>query len=324
MTPKKPLEAEQTSAFELLPPPKPFVRWAGGKRRIAHALIETFPNEFEPLRHKFFEPFVGGGALTFALGNIDGEIFVPGNSLLISDMNPDLINTYEVIRDSVEELIVKLKKLQRRIDDVNYYKIRAKIPVNNIDRAARFIYLNKTCYNGLWRVNRDGLFNVPFDKDKTENSSLFSQDNLYACSQRLKGASIQHQSFENAVESAKKGDLVYFDPPYIPLTPTSSFSAYSKEGFGEDDHHQLASVIHGLTQRGVFVLFSNSDTPLTRKIFKDHLILRREEMRRSISSDGTNRKNVFEILGMNYSHLHGSHMGNLKLITSPTDKKRIL
>ncbi len=324
MRPRKFLEAEQMSAFELLPPPRPFVRWAGGKRRLAYALIETFPTEFDPSRHKFFEPFVGGGALSFALGNIDDEIFVPGNNLLISDMNPDLINTYEVIRDSVEELIIKLKKLQKRIDDVNYYKIRAKIPENNIDRAARFIYLNKTCYNGLWRVNRDGLFNVPFDKDKTENSSLFSQDNLNACSQRLKGASIQHQSFENAVESAKQGDLVYFDPPYIPLTPTASFSAYSKEGFGEDDHRRLASVIHGLTQRGVFVLFSNSDTPLTREIFKDHLILRQKDMTRSISSDGTNRKNVFEILGMNYSHLHGSHMGTLKLISSPTNKKRIL
>ena len=324
MTPRKPLEAEQLSAFELLPPPKPFVRWAGGKRLIAQALIETFPTEFDPLRHKFFEPFVGGGALSFALGNIDGKIFVPGKNLFISDMNPDLINAYKVIRDSVGELIIELEILGQRINEDSYYQIRAEIPRDKVARAARFIYLNKTCYNGLWRVNRDGLFNVPFDKEKTENSSLFSQDNLYACSQRLNGASIQHQSFENAIESAKKGDLVYFDPPYIPLTPTSSFSAYSKEGFGEADHNQLASVIHGLTKKGVFVLFSNSDTPLTRQIFKDHLILRRKDMRRSISADGTNRKNVFEILGMNYSHLHGSHMGTLKLVSSPTDKKRIL
>ncbi len=324
MTQRKPLEVEQPSTFELLPPPKPFVRWAGGKRRIAQALIETFPKEFDPLRHKFFEPFVGGGALTFALGNNGGEIFVPGSNLSISDMNPDLIKTYKVIRDSVEELIMNLKKLQSRIDDVNYYKIRAGIPETDIKRAARFIYLNKTCYNGLWRVNRDGFFNVPFDKDKSENTSLFSQENLYACSDRLKGATIRHQSFEKAVQTAKKGDLVYFDPPYIPLTPTASFSAYSKEGFGEDDHHLLASVIHGLTKKGVFVLFSNSDTPLTRQIFKDHLILRRKNMRRSISADGTTRQDVSEILGMNYAHLHGSHMGSLKLISSPTDKKRIL
>ena len=324
MTQRKTLEVEQLIASELPPPPKPFVRWAGGKRRLTHALIETFPTEFDPLHHKFFEPFVGGGALSFALGNIDGEIFVPGKNLSISDMNPDLINAYKVIRDAVDELIIELEVLGKRIDEDNYYRIRAEIPKDKIARAARFIYLNKTCYNGLWRVNRAGLFNVPFDKDKTGKASLFSQENLYACSKRLKGASINHQSFQKAVEGSKKGDLVYFDPPYIPLTPTSSFSAYSKEGFGEDDHHQLASVIHGLTQRGVFVLFSNSDTPLTRKIFKDHLILRRKDMRRSISSDGTNRKNVFEILGMNYSHLHGSHMGTLKLISSPRNKKRIL
>lgn len=324
MTRREPLDVEQMSALELLPPPKPFVRWAGGKRSIAHALIETFPKEFDPLQHRFFEPFVGGGALSFALGNTDGEIFVPGDNLCISDMNPDLINTYIVIRDSVEELIINLKKLQSRIDDVNYYKIRAKIPDTDIERAARFIYLNKTCYNGLWRVNRDGLFNVPFDKDKSENTSLFIQDNLYACSERLEGATIEHQSFEKAVETAKTGDLVYFDPPYIPLTPTASFSAYSKEGFGEGDHHLLASIIHGLTQKGVFVLFSNSDTPLTHRIFRDHLILRRKDMRRSISADGTTRDDVSEILGMNYAHLLGSHVGTLKLVSSPTDKKRIL
>ena len=117
MTRREPSDVEQMSAFEMLRPPKPFVRWAGGKRRIAHALIETFPKEFDPLQHRFFEPFVGGGALSFALGNIDGEIFVPGDNLSISDMNPDLINTYIVIRDSVEELIINLKKLQKRIDD---------------------------------------------------------------------------------------------------------------------------------------------------------------------------------------------------------------
>jgi DNA adenine methylase len=287
-------------------------------------LIETFPIEFNPLRHRFFEPFVGGGALTFALGNSDLETHVPGKNLTISDMNPELIKTYKVVRDSVSELIKELKILEKKVDAKNYYRIRENIPDDDISRAARFIYLNKTCYNGLWRVNREGLFNVPFDKNKTGKTSLFSHENLIACSERLQASTIRHCSFEKAVANASRGDMVYFDPPYIPLTPTSSFSSYSKEGFGIDDHENLAKVIRDLTRRGVYVLFSNSDTPLTRKIFRNDLTLRRLSMRRSISAEGDNRKDVFEILGMNYSHLQGTLMGQLQLVSRPQIKKRIL
>jgi len=304
--------------------PTPFLRWAGGKRRLTQALIETFPREFDPLRHRFYEPFVGGGALAFALGNKDSESFVPGRNLSISDMNPELINTYKVVRDSVFDLIEALEILERKIDENNYYRIRADIPEDKIDRAARFIYLNKTCYNGLWRVNRDGLFNVPFDKNKTNNASLFSQENLIACSQRLSGSSIRHCGFESAVSRATRGDLVYFDPPYIPLTPTASFSSYSKEGFGMRDHEELAEVIRDLTRRGVYVLFSNSYTPLTRKIFREDLVLRRLFMRRSMSAKGDNRHDVYEILGMNYNHLQGSLMGQLQLVSRPKIKRRVL
>lgn len=304
--------------------PTPFLRWAGGKRRLTHALMETFPIEFDPQRHRFFEPFVGGGALAFALGNRDLETFMPGKNLTISDMNPELINTYKVVRDSVFELIEDLTILEKKVDHNNYYRIRESIPEDDIARAARFIYLNKTCYNGLWRVNRDGLFNVPFDKKKTGKASLFSHENLIACSERLQGATIRHCGFEKSVSKATRGDLVYFDPPYIPLTPTSSFSSYSKEGFGIEDHETLAKVIRELTRKGVYVLFSNSDTPLTRKIFRDDLTLRRLFMRRSMSAKGDNRKDVYEILGMNYSHLHGTLMGQLQLVSRPKVKSRIL
>lgn len=304
--------------------PTPFLRWAGGKRRLTHALIETFPLDFDPLRHKFFEPFVGGGALAFALGNIDSGSFVPGKNLSISDMNPELINTYKVVKNSVFDLIEDLAILERKIDEKTYYRIRRKIPDDDIARAARFIFLNKTCYNGLWRVNRDGLFNVPFDKEKTGKTSLFSHENLIACSERLQGATIRHCGFEKAVSKASRGDLVYFDPPYIPLTPTSSFSSYSMEGFGLENHKELAGTIRDLTRRGVYVLFSNSDTPLTRKIFKDDLALRRLYMRRSMSANGENRKDVYEILGMNYAHLQGTLMGQLQRVSRPTIKKRIL
>ncbi len=304
--------------------PTPFLRWAGGKRRLTHALIETFPLEFDPKKHRFFEPFAGGGALSFALGNKDSESFVPGKNLSISDMNLELINTYRVVRDSVGDLIEKLAKLEKKIDETNYYRIRRNIPEDKIARAARFIFLNKTCYNGLWRVNRDGLFNVPFDKKKTGKASLFSHENLMSCSHRLQGASILHCSFDKAVSKATQGDLVYFDPPYIPLTPTASFSSYSKEGFGIDDHQKLTEVIRGLTKRGVFVLFSNSDTPLTREIFQDNLALRRLYMRRTMSAIGHNRKDVYEILGMNYAHLEGTLMGQLQFVSRPKIKNRMI
>jgi DNA adenine methylase len=296
--------------------PKPFLRWAGGKRRLANTLIETFPEEFDPLKHRFFEPFVGGGALTFALGNPDAGTYVSGEMLVINDMNPELINTYKVVRDSVDKLIIELIKLSKKVNDKNYYAIRSTIPLGKIERAARFIYLNKTCYNGLWRVNSKGEFNVPFDKSSSSN--LFNEDSLRSCSARLKGATITNLSFHESVSAAKKGDLVYFDPPYIPLSVTASFASYAKEGFTQDDHELLATTIDRLNRKGVFVLMSNSDTPLTRKIFKDHLILRRLLMRRTISATGHARHSVYEILGMNYKHLYGSTMSKLELVSRPS------
>ena len=295
--------------------PQPFLRWAGGKRRLASTLIETFPSGFDPLKHKFFEPFVGGGALSFALGNPHADVFVSGRMLVINDANPELINTYKVVRDSVDNLITELRKLSKKVNSKNYYEIRSNIPVGKIQRAARFIYLNKTCYNGLWRVNSKGEFNVPFDKSSSSN--LFNEEVLRACSARLKGATITNVSFEESVAGAKKGDLVYFDPPYLPLTPTASFAAYAKEGFTQDDHELLASTIDKLTRKGVYVLMSNSDTPLTRKIFREHLTLRRLLMRRTMSATGHTRHSVYEILGMNYKHLHGSAMGALELVSRP-------
>ena len=289
---------------------------------MTHTLIETFPEDFDASRHRFYEPFVGGGALSFTLGNSEADFLVPGENLYINDMNPELINTYICVRDSVSQLIIELKKLQKKVDEINYYKIRSKVPRKKIERAARFIYLNKTCYNGLWRVNSKGLFNVPFDKSSSAN--LFDEERLLACSKRLKNATITNVSFETAVSKARKGDLVYFDPPYIPLTPTASFSAYAKEGFGQEEHELLAHTIARLSAKGVFVLLSNSDTSLTRKIFREHLILRRVLMRRTISAVGHARHSVYEILGMNYKHLHGSTMGKLELVSRPKFKNRIL
>jgi len=251
----------------------------------------------------------------FALGNPEGPLYIPGSSIVINDMNPELVVTYEVIRDDVSSLIQELKILGRKITEKQYYEIRESSPKTKVKRAARFIYLNKTCYNGLWRVNSKGEFNVPFGK--SVSPSLFSEENLRACSQRLKGAKITLQSFHEAVDEAKKGDLVYFDPPYIPLTTSASFAQYAKAGFGQADHELLAATIESLTKRGVYVLLSNSDTPLTRKIFRKQLTLRKLLMSRTISSSGNTRNPVFELLGMNYAHLRGSLVGKLEVVSRP-------
>ncbi len=297
------------------PYPIPFVKWAGGKRKLAPLLIETFPIEFDPEKNRYFEPFIGGGALMFALGQPGSKLIVPGKSLFINDMNPELTNTYEVIRDNVSALIKELEVLSKKINEKTFYEIRSAVPRRKVARAARFIYLNKTCFNGLWRVNSKGEFNVPFGKSK--NPSLFVEENLRACSKRLKGSTITNLSFEKAVSKARKGDLVYFDPPYIPLSASASFSAYAKEGFGIIEQELLAETIGKLNARGVYVLLSNSDTPMTRKIFRKSLTLRKVLMSRSISSSGSTRKPVYEVLGMNYSHLRGSAMGELDLISRP-------
>lgn len=249
----------------------------------------------------------------FALGQKTSEIFIPGEKLHINDINPELTNTYEVIRDHVTALINDLDTLSKKINDKNFYEIRSIVPKGKIARAARFIYLNKTCFNGLWRVNSKGDFNVPFGKAK--NPSLFIEDNLRACSKRLKGSTITNLSFDKAVSKARKGDLIYFDPPYIPLSASASFSAYAKEGFGYEDQKLLSKTIQNMNSRGIYVLLSNSDTPLTRELFKKDLTLRKVLMSRSISSSGSTRKPVFEVLGMNYSHSRGSAMGNLDLIS---------
>lgn len=295
--------------------PIPFVKWAGGKRKLAPLLIETFPEDFDPEKHRYFEPFIGGGALMFALGNPESAMNIPGKNLFINDLNPELTNTYEVIRDNVSALIKELELLSKRINEKTFYEIRATVPRGKVARAARFIYLNKTCFNGLWRVNSKGEFNVPFGKSK--NPALFVEENLRACSKRLKDCTITNTSFEKAVAKARKGDLVYFDPPYIPLSASASFAAYAKEGFNLSHQELLAKTIENLSTKGVYVLLSNSDTPMTRKIFRRTLTLRKVLMSRSISSSGSTRKPVFEVLGMNYSHLRGSAMGELDLISRP-------
>lgn len=295
--------------------PQPFLRWAGGKRRLTNLLIQAFPQDFDPKVNKFFEPFIGGGALMLATGNKNAEMYIPGKNLVINDSNPDLVIVYKVIKKQLPELLAELDKLSKNLSKEEFERVRSSSPNTNVARAARFIYLNKTCFNGLWRVNSSGQFNVPWGKLK--NPLIYDGSNLEACRKRLTGAKITVGGFSEAVTLAKKNDLVYFDPPYLPLSASSSFSQYSKDNFGVRDHEELAETISRLTRKGVYVILSNSDTPETRRIFGKTLTLRQIMMNRSISAASHARTPVNEVLGTNYSIKKGTEISALKVISRP-------
>lgn len=292
--------------------PLPFLKWAGGKRKLTRILIDAFPADFDPSVNRYYEPFVGGGALTFALGNPDSDMYVPGRNLYINDMNPDLINTYKIIRDDVNSLIKELKKFEKLNDSDSFYKIRATNFENQIKLAARFIYLNKTCFNGLWRVNSSGAFNVPYGHYK--NPNILDTDNLKICSFRLKNAKITFNSYSKAISSAREGDLVYFDPPYIPISKTAAFSQYAKDDFNLENQKELAAVIRDLSSRGVKVILSNSDTDLTREIFGRELKLKQILVARTISAKVNTRKSVHEVIGTNFALKSSSELSKYKTI----------
>jgi DNA adenine methylase len=313
----------------------PFLKWAGGKRKITSLLAESFPSGFHEHNGTYFEPFVGGGALALSLGDelLGGS--VPGSRIHINDMNPDLVQTYIVIRDSLPQLIEKLDTMSLEFMSLGmppektesqiqsgpitlknradyFYAVRAMQPSDYVDIAARLIFLNKTCFNGLWRVNSKGKFNVPYGHHK--NPSLYDLANLKECSRRLQGAQISHTEFNEVVSSTKKHDLVYFDPPYIPLNLTSSFSQYSKNDFGLDDQERLARTIEELTSRGVYVILSNSDTPQTREIFGGVVTLRRLLMPRFISASASKRAPVYEVIGTNFEVSSRSPLNEVELV----------
>jgi DNA adenine methylase len=266
--------------------PKPFVKWAGGKRQIIDQLLKRVPPSFRV----YFEPFLGGGALLFEL--------MPRRAV-VGDVNYELINAYRVIRDRVEELIEDLKR--HRNDREYYYRMRSTDP-NTLDpvrRASRFIYLNKTCYNGLWRVNSRGEFNVPFGRHA--RPKICDEENLRAVSEYLRSADIRilHCDYRETLKTAGRGDFVYLDPPYAPVSETARFTHYVSGGFSEKDQLELAEVFRDLDSRGCYVMLSNSDTPLVRDLYGDFLI---EEVRTSrfINCVATRRSDHRELIIRNY------------------------
>ena len=270
--------------------PRPFLKWAGGKRQLLPELFARLPDCFAA----YHEPHVGSGVLFFELASRGA---LP--QAYLSDVNPSLIDTYVAVRDQVEDVIAVLKKHQRKHDQDYYYLVRAIDPsrLSLAGRAARIIYLNKTCYNGLYRENKSGQFNVPFGRYK--NPTICDAVNLRAVSRALQGADIARRNYDSVRDWAKPGDFVYFDPPYHPLSATSSFTAYDRKGFSEDDQRGLRDVFGELAQRGVHVMLSNSDTPLIRELYAGFNI-GRVYASRSINSKGNRRGKIAELIIRSY------------------------
>ena len=234
---------------------KPFVKWVGGKRSLLPELLSRIPKDFT----NYYEPFVGGGALFFALQNEGRLNLAGGGQAFLSDINFDLINTYQVIQRDPEPLIHQLKQHARNHSKDFYYQIRSQHQLDDrVEIAARFIYLNKTCYNGLWRVNSKGEFNVPMGS--YANPAICQEDNLRACHRALQAVDIRTRDFRKLEAAA--GDFVYFDPPYQPLNKTS-FTRYAKDDFGAKEQSALRDLCLALHEQGAMVMLSNSDTSST-------------------------------------------------------------
>lgn len=265
---------------------KPFLKWAGGKTQLLHELISRMPASY----NVYFEPFIGGGALYFA---------VSPEEAVIADINEDLVNVYNVVRDNPEEL---LEALAGYVNDKDfYYEVRARDQdtLSPIDRAARLIYLNRTCFNGLYRVNKSGQFNVPFANYK--NPNIVQSERIMTASNTLHKTQVFNASFEKVLVNAKEGDFIYLDPPYYPKDVYSDFKRYNKEQFHENDHQRLAGLYNELSDRGCYVMLSNSDTPFTRDLYKKWRV-DTVYAKRMINSDSSKRGEVTEIIVTNYDY----------------------
>ena len=270
-----------------------FVKWAGGKKQLLPQFKPFFPKKIG----RYFEPFVGGGAVAFYILKYYKLNYV----VYLSDSNAELINAYKAIRDNVNGLIKGLKEYKKKHSKEFYYKIRALKPndLSDLKRAVRFIYLNKTCFNGLYRVNSKGEFNVPIGSYR--NPSILNEKELREISGLLQDAELSTNDFESIENEVWKGDFVYFDPPYHPLSKTSSFTSYTKEDFLERDQTRLAGLFKRLDKKGANLMLSNSSAEFIAKLYKEYeKHTASVQASRMINCDAEGRGKINEVVITNY------------------------
>lgn len=272
----------------------PFVKWAGGKRQLLGELEVRLP----PVWNTYFEPFVGGGALLTRLGNREAL-----SQAVIADLNAELINLYRIVQQDPYALIGALEDERLQNTQASYRACKERFnailgdPACAVERAALLVYLNKHGFNGLWRVNRKGLFNVPFGSYKKLSIPPAASILDFSC--LLQRVKIVHGDFEAATRSAKKGDFVYFDPPYQPLTKTANFTDYNALGFPFSEQERLAAHFRKLTKKGVYAMLSNSRVPEIEELYRDFFIAT-VTAKRFINCNGERRTGVQELIVTNY------------------------
>lgn len=289
---------------------KPFVKWAGGKGQLISVISNKLPMELKQNKiKKYIEPFVGGGAVLFYL--LENYTF---DEVIINDINEDLTNVYRIVKNDVKSLINELRKISDEylpLDDDDrkeyYYEVRKKFNSNLLDelkKAAYFIFLNRTCYNGLYRVNKKGEFNVPHGKYKSP--LILDKENLLNVSKVLQSVQILNGDFENIEKYVDESTFVYFDPPYRPLNTTSSFTSYQKYSFNDNEQIRLAKLYYRLHEKGAKLMLSNSDPKNVDEndnffddLYKDFNIFR-VDAKRNINSKGNGRGKIKELLVINY------------------------
>jgi DNA adenine methylase len=269
-----------------------FLKWAGGKLQLIEQFENLFPHNF----NNYYEPFIGSGAVFFYI-----KSKLKPNKVILSDTNEELINCFVVVRDKPYELIELLSNHRKKHSKDYYYAVRSieSDRLDSVSKAARLIYLNKTCFNGLYRVNSKGQFNVPMGD--YENPCILDKNILFQASQLLQDVHLRVMTFEKVLDLAEKEDFIYFDPPYIPLSKTSSFTQYSKGSFSAKEQKRLSEVFSKLDLRGCFVMLSNSDHALTRELYRDYdkniVIVR---AKRIINSVGSKRGAINEVVVTSY------------------------
>ncbi|MDD4138478.1 MAG: DNA adenine methylase [Methanoregula sp.] len=272
----------------------PFIKWAGGKRQLLEELNKRLPSYW----NTYYEPFVGGGALLASLEN-QGRL----SRAVIADLNAELINLYRVVQDTPDALVAALSDEEFKNDEASYTFLKSKFntlignPSHGIERAALLIYLNKHGFNGLWRVNSKGKFNVPFGSHRKR--SIPSESCILKFSALLGKVTILNADFEKAVKTARKGDFIYFDPPYQPVSKTASFTDYNSRGFRFEDQERLAHLFRKLSKKGIHLMLSNSKVAAIEELY-DGFCIDTVDAKRFINCNGERRSGIQEIIVTNY------------------------